>query len=169
MSTLTFFKLALYLVPFTFPHIICITLLNLSCTLFSLWDQMKSYITGTLWALTDVLWQIFCSSLSSYCSRLFSWPFPWTNPHSVPACKKWRHSVYVGCGLDMSWSMQILHTVLAIQFHWVTCNLPCITLKHKAKRTASVSPTEYDSQSQKKWGTLSYSTVFYMIFFSKLV
>lgn len=76
MSTLTFFKLALYLVPFTFPHIICITLLNLSCTLFSLWDQMKSYITGTPWALTDVLWQIFCSGLSSYCSRLFSWPFP---------------------------------------------------------------------------------------------
>ena len=37
---------------------------------------MKSYVTGTLWALTDVLWQIFCSSLSCYCSQLFSWPFP---------------------------------------------------------------------------------------------
>lgn len=31
-------------------------------------------MTGTLWALTDVLWQIFAAVC--YCSQLFSWPFP---------------------------------------------------------------------------------------------
>lgn len=76
MSTGRFFKLALYSVPFTFPHVICITLLNLSCTLFSLWDQMKSYIIGTLWVWQMSSGRFFCSSLSCYCSQLFSWPFP---------------------------------------------------------------------------------------------